>query len=156
MWLLASAYMKKGNIHLGEEEAVKVTFTVFVTEYLELCSYRSADLWHLLTKDDFFDKPFHVPIISSALFFALIPAIANKESKHKLMCFISSGTMKPWGSQRNTSVRSTSYAVVYITVPDFITKREENYKRPVKTTNEVTWYTKRYFGYMSTFTLKNY
>ena len=44
MRLLASAYMKKGEIHQGEEAAVKVTFTVFVTKYLELCSSRSAAL----------------------------------------------------------------------------------------------------------------
>ena len=116
MRLLASAYMRKGNIYLGDEVAVKVTFTVVVTKYLEPCSCRSADLWH---------------------------------------CSIFSGTMKPWGSQPNTWVRSTSYAVVYITIPDFIMKGEENYKRLMKTTNEVTWYTKRYFEYRSmlTFTL---
>ena len=44
MTVLADAYMKKGSIHQGEEAAVKVTFTVVVTQYLELCSCRSADL----------------------------------------------------------------------------------------------------------------
>ena len=44
MEILADAYMNKGDIHRGEEEAVKVTFNVFVTEYLELYSYRSAAL----------------------------------------------------------------------------------------------------------------
>ena len=44
MRLLAQAYMTKGNIYLGEETAVKVSFPVFATEYLELCSFRSAAL----------------------------------------------------------------------------------------------------------------
>ena len=156
MRLLANAYMKKGNIHQGDKAAVKVSFTVFVTKYLELCSYQSAALWHLLKKDGFFDKPFHVPIVSSSLFSTLIPPTANKKSKHKLICLISSGTMKPWESQENTSVRRTTYAVLYIIIPDFIMKREENYKKPMRVTNRVTWYVKRYFEYMSTFTLKNY
>ena len=87
MGLLAEAYMTKGDIHQGEEEAVKVTFTILVTKYLELCSCRSADLWHCWRKFFFFDKPFHVRIISSSLFSTLIPPTANKEFKAQLDLF---------------------------------------------------------------------
>ena len=154
MKLLAGAYMKKGSIHHGEKRPSKL-----------LLLYLWQNIWNFVHIDQlicdtieerwfFFNKPFHVRIISSSLSSTLIPPTANKESKHKLICLISSGSMKPWGSQPNTPVRRTICALLYIIIPDFITEREENYKRLMKTTNRVTWYTKRYFKYVNFILLK--
>ena len=58
MRLLADAYMLKGNIHQGEEEAVKVSFILFVTQYW---NFVHVDLWHLLKKYDIFGQT--IPLV---------------------------------------------------------------------------------------------
>ena len=38
MQLLADVYTRKGDIHQGEETAVKVTFTIFHNVILQVCN----------------------------------------------------------------------------------------------------------------------